>query len=133
LRAWHGNLISGGPQNSRGGAAGEIALGFLRFVFRSLSVLALAVAVIMAVLDATRSVAAGNLVTTPLGESWFSVSPATLNLAQAVTQRYLSPAIWDPYMIWVLTMPGFAVMAALSFLLYLPGRRWRRDPVFANE
>lgn len=108
-------------------------MGFLRFLFRSISVLALAVAVIMAVLDATRSIAAGVLVTTPLGESWFSTSPSTLNLAETLAQRYLFPSIWDPFMIWVLTKPGFAVMAALSLLLYLPGRRWRRDPVFANE
>ena len=101
-------------------------LGLIRFVFRLAALLVLAVAVIMAVLDATRSIAAGALVLTPLGQSWFSVSPGTLNLAQALIQRYLAPEIWDPFMIWVLTLPGFAVMTALAFLLYLPGRRWRR-------
>ena len=102
-------------------------LALIRFLFRLASLLVLAVAVIMAVLDATRSIAASELVLTPLGQSWFSVSPGTLNLAQAVIQRHLAPQIWDPFMIWVLTMPGFAVMAVLSFLLYLPGHRWRRQ------
>ncbi len=100
-------------------------MGAIRFIFRLASVLVLAAGVIMAVLDATRSIAASELVLTPLGQSWFAVSPGTLNLTQAIIQRHLAPQIWDPAMIWVLTMPGFAVMAVLAFLLYLPGRRWR--------
>ena len=66
----------------------------IRFIFRLLATLALAIAVIMAVLDATRSIAADALVLTPLGTSWYLVSPETLNLAQALTQRYLLPQIW---------------------------------------
>ena len=43
-----------------------------RFLFRLLASLALAVAVIMAVLDVTRTIAASHLVLTPLGASWVS-------------------------------------------------------------
>ena len=53
----------------------------------------------MAVIDATRSIAADALTFTPLGESWYAVSPDTLNLAQAVIQRYTFPFIWDPVII----------------------------------
>ena len=41
----------------------------IRFVFRVLALFALAVAVVMAVLDATRSIGASRLMLTPLGES----------------------------------------------------------------
>ena len=68
----------------------------IRFLFRFLATVSLAVAVIMAVLDATRTVAAGSLVTTPLGTSWLAVSPATLESAQAAVETWLHPALWDP-------------------------------------
>ncbi|EKF19965.1 hypothetical protein [Nitratireductor pacificus] len=97
-----------------------------RWLFRVLAMVALAVAVIMAVIDATRSIAASALTFTPLGESWYSVSPDTLNLSQAVVQRYTSPVLWDPVAIFILTLPGWLVFAALSLLFYAIGRPGRR-------
>ncbi|MEZ5810145.1 MAG: hypothetical protein R3D45_01915 [Rhizobiaceae bacterium] len=98
----------------------------IRFALRLLSMIALCVAVIMAVLDGARSIAASAVTLKPLGVSWYETSPDTLNLAQAVVQRYLSPVIWDPFMIWVLNQPGFAVMAILSLLFYLLGYKRKR-------
>ncbi|RST87753.1 hypothetical protein EJC49_03850 [Aquibium carbonis] len=95
----------------------------IRFFFRFLSVVSLAVAVILAVIDATRSIAASELVLTPLGTSWFAVSPETLNLAQAVVQRHVFPALWDPILVTILTLPGFVVFLALALLFYMIGRR----------
>lgn len=94
-----------------------------RFLLRVLATFALAVAVIMAVLDASRSVAASAIVLTPLGSSWYAVSPATLNLAQAAIQRNVHPALWDPVAVFVLTLPGFAVFGVLALVLYAAGRR----------
>lgn len=99
----------------------------IRFVFRLLAMAALCVAVILAVLDGARSVAASEIVMTPLGKSWFAASPETLNLAQALVQRYLLPAIWDPFIIWVLNQPGFLVMGLLAALLYIIGYKPRRQ------
>jgi hypothetical protein len=98
----------------------------IRFLFRLLALFSLAVAVILAVIDATNSVAAGVLVASPLGQSWYSVSPSTLNLAQAVIQRYTLPVVWDPVMIWILTLPGFVVFAALALIFYIIGHKPRR-------
>lgn len=98
----------------------------IRFLFRLLATVSLAVAVIMAVLDATRTVAAGSLVTTPLGASWLEVSPATLESARAAVETWLHPALWDPVAVSVLELPGFAVFALIAFLLYAVGRRRRR-------
>lgn len=98
----------------------------IRFLFRMFALFFLAVAVILAVIDATHSVAAGSLVASPLGQSWYSVSPSTLNLAQAVVQRYTLPFVWDPVMIWILTFPGFAVFAALALVFYIIGHKPRR-------
>jgi len=101
----------------------------IRFFFRFLATVSLAVAVVMAVLDATRTVAAGNFVLTPLGTSWMSVSPETLEKAQdSIAALY--PLLWDPVAVFVLKLPGFVVFALLAFLLYVIGRRPARrlDP-----
>jgi hypothetical protein len=95
----------------------------IRALFRLLSMIALAVAVIMAVLDATRSIAAETLVLTPLASSWASVSPSTLeSLRQSMTQS-LPPILWDPIMKTLLAQPGFVIFAALALLLAMIGRR----------
>lgn len=101
----------------------------IRFLFRLLATLLLAIAVVMAVIDATRSVAAGQLVMTPLGASWLAVSPDTLERAQAAIAG-IHPGLWDPLMLAVLTAPGFAVFAVLALFLYAIGRRPARrlDP-----
>lgn len=95
-------------------------------LLRLLSMITLAVAVIMAVLDATRSIAAETIVWTPLGESWAAVSPSTLaGLEDAVVQG-LPPFVWDPVVTGLLALPGFAVALALSLLLGFAGRRRMR-------
>jgi hypothetical protein len=48
------------------------------------------------------------------GEAWFSLSPTSLNLMQAVTQRYVSPELWDPTIISVLKLPLVAITGLLS-------------------
>ena len=98
----------------------------LRMLFRLLATLALAVAVIMAVLDATRTIAAEQLVLTPLATSWMTVSPDTLETVRSFVQDRLHPLFWDPVLVELLSLPGFIVFAALAFLLHAIGRRPRR-------
>ncbi len=106
----------------------------IRFIFRALALLVLAVAVVMAVMDATRSIGASELMMTALGESWFSWSPQTLNIAQAAIQRYTLPVLWDPVMIWILTLPGFVVFCGLALLFYIIGRKpSKRTGRFASD
>ena len=105
----------------------------IRFLFRFLATISLAVAVVMAVIDSTRTVAANDWVMTPLGASWMAVSPDTLDKAEN-TLAAIHPALWDPIMLFVLKAPGFAVFAVLALLLYAFGRRPARrlDP-FAHR
>ena len=97
-----------------------------RFLFRLMATFALAVAVIMAVLDVTRTIAASTLVLTPLGASWVSASPATLDAMQAFIIANAHPLVWNPVMIFILDQPGFAVFGVLALLLYAIGRRPER-------
>jgi hypothetical protein len=106
----------------------------LRFLFRFLSTVSLAIAVVMAVLDATRSIAASALVMTPLGSSWLTVSPETMAAAQKFTETTLHPLLWDPVAVGILQLPGFVVFGVLALILYAIGyRQERRSVGFAIE
>lgn len=48
------------------------------------------------------------------GEIWFSLSPGSLNLMQAVTQRYVSPDLWDPTIVAVLKLPAILSLGLLA-------------------
>ena len=98
----------------------------IRFLFRLLATFALAVAVIMAVLDVTRTIATSGLVLTPLGVSWAGVSPGTLDAAQALITQHAHPLVWNPVVVFILGQPGFVVFGVLAFLLYAIGRKPER-------
>jgi len=65
-----------------------------------------------------------------LGQLWFDLSAGSLNLVQAVVQRYLHPALWDPVITSVLFLWAWAVFVVLGvvFLVLFRRRngRWRR-------
>ncbi|GAA4126926.1 hypothetical protein ACFFTN_02895 [Aminobacter aganoensis] len=104
----------------------------IRFVFRLAAAIALSVAVIMAVLDATRTVAVSRLVMTPLDTSWQTASPSTLAATETFVRDKTGPVLWDAAIVPVLNLPGFAVFAVLAFLLYAIGHR-RRPGRFTAE
>jgi hypothetical protein len=97
-----------------------------RFLFRLMATFALAIAVIMAVLDVTRTIAASRLVLTSLGESWRGVSPSTLQQVQSFIMEHAHQLVWNPVMVFILGQPGFVVFGVLAFLLYAIGHRPER-------
>src|SRR6202040_195981 len=64
-----------------------------------------------------------------LGQLWFDLDRSSLNLVQAVVQRYIHPFLWDPIIVTILLCWAFAVLMVLGLLiLALSGRRARRRP-----
>jgi hypothetical protein len=102
----------------------------IRFLFRLLSTLALSIAVILAVLDATRSVAASALVVTPLSASWQGASPASFAALRGWVESSAGTGVWTHGLSAALALPGFVVFAILAFVLYALGRR--RVPRFTR-
>ncbi len=94
----------------------------IRFFFRLFAILALAGAVVMAVLDATRTVANGALVFTPLGESWSASFPGSLISVQKFLENQ-ALWLWDPALVTALRLPGFVVLALLAFVFYAIGHK----------
>jgi hypothetical protein len=61
-----------------------------------------------------------------LGQLWYALDPGSLNLLQAVTQRYVAAALWDNGIVWLLLQPAFVVALVLGILLVLTTRPRRR-------
>ena len=72
--------------------------------------------------DAMGAIDAGHLSLTPLGKVWFDLDPSSLNLSQAIIQRYTLPEIWDPAIVTILNWPAIFVFAALGvFFIIVAG------------
>ena len=70
----------------------------------------------------------------PAGQIWFSIHNASLNLMQAVIQRYIHPALWDSVVVPWLLLPGWRALAIIVIglavvgaLLLIAVRRRRRS------
>jgi hypothetical protein len=55
------------------------------------------------------------------GELWYRLSPGTLNLTQAVTQRYVLPELWDSVLLTVLLWPAALVLGVPGLVLLALG------------
>lgn len=97
-----------------------------RFLLRFMAVICLAVAVMFAVVDATRSLGVSKLVLTPLEVSWRQFFPDTLDPFSSWFAQAVHPYLNDQALATFLTLPTFAVFAILSALFYAAGYRKKR-------
>ena len=109
----------------------EGAMNKVKIVGRIVGWLFLALAVVAAGAEAVASLQAGEGLPMEMGQVWYNLDPGSINLMQAVTQRYLHPAIWDPGVIEVLLWPAWFVALIPASLLLLLCRRPRRRRSFS--
>ena len=100
--------------------------------FRFLAALFLLIAVIAAVYDGTRTLAADQLVTTSLLEHWSTLAPSLLNTLQSAVKRATHPLVWDLGLGQLLLLPATLFFAAIGAAFAYAGRRRRGVNVFAN-
>ena len=62
-----------------------------------------------------------------LGQLWYELNRSSLNLVQAVTQRYIHPFLWDPIIVSLLLSWAFAILMVLGLLLLVVFRRRARE------
>jgi hypothetical protein len=58
-----------------------------------------------------------------LGQLWYDLNRSSLNLVQAVVQRYIHPFLWDPIIVSILLFWAFAVLMVFGALLLIVFRR----------
>lgn len=70
---------------------------------------------------------AGEWRIVPAGEIWFTLHTASLNLVQAIVQRYLHPFLWDPVIAGFLQWPLWASFGGpgIALLTIFGSRRAR--------
>jgi hypothetical protein len=98
----------------------------VRFVLRFLSLLFLAAAVIVGIIDSIQSVAGETIALTPLGAALFSINPAILAAAESYFRAHISSAVWDTAVEWMLLQPAFLIFLIVSLLFWLLA--YKRQP-----
>ena len=104
----------------------------MRLILRILGTWLLGMAVILLVIDGTRSLAASALVTSSLGDTWNAISATSLEQTRAfIDTRFFGPVL-DPVLGLLLDWPGFAVLGVPGILLAVAGRS-RRSRLFVRQ
>ena len=79
-------------------------------VGRAIGWLLIALAIAVAGHEAILSLEAGGYRPFAFGELWSKIDTASLNLLQAVIQRYVWPWLWDGVIVQVLLLPAWVVL-----------------------
>ena len=102
-------------------------------VLRSFGVWFLLLAMVAAVVDATKSLAGGGqLVVTSLAEQWAALSPTSLAAAKAAVETHVGPFLWTPAITTILELPTWLVFGLLGIALYRLGRKRHPVEVYIN-
>ena len=103
----------------------------IALLFRVTGLLLLVGAVAAAVVDGAKSIAASELILTPLSETWLILDQPSFAAFQGFVRTSLEPMlgpwIWDPALSWVLAQPSWAVLAIVAALLVLLGSRQKTN------
>ena len=104
----------------------------MRLLLRVLGTWLIGMALILLIIDGTRSLGASALVWTPLHDTWASIHPDSLAaVREFVATRFFGPVL-GPVLEGILGLPGFIVLAVPGVLLALMGRS-RRTRVFVRQ
>ena len=101
-------------------------------ILRVLGVWSLVLAMVVLTIDGTKSLASGDAqwVMTPLGEHWFKLDAPSLNLSQAVIERYVHPFLWEPLIVSLLQVPTWMFFGLLGLVLIRIGSKRRRINIY---
>jgi hypothetical protein len=106
----------------------------IRLFFRFIALLSLAGAVVAAVVDSSRSIAASTLSLTSFGEVWSGFAPDSLGKLHELGPQYLGASTWSFVSDFVLAMPAVAILMAFAILFYAIGyKRQSRYGRFASN
>jgi len=104
----------------------------MRLVLRILGTWLLGLAVILLIIDGTKSLGADTIVTTSLGDTWTSISePSLMAVRNFIDTRFFGPVL-EPILGALLSFPGFAVLGIPGILLAFAGRS-RRSRRFVKQ
>jgi hypothetical protein len=104
----------------------------MRLLLRIVGTVMIAFAVILVIIDGTKSLGANGLVITPLGEAWASIHAASLAAVKDFIATRMFGAALGPLVTALLALPGWAVVGVPGLLLAWAGRS-RRVRLFVRQ
>lgn len=99
----------------------------MRLILRIAGTWLIGLALVLLVVDGTRSLAANGLVFTSLAELWVQVHPPSLDTVESFFESRFFAALLDAALKAVLDYPAFAVFGLPGIVLALAGRAPRRE------
>ncbi len=104
----------------------------MRLLLRLIGTWLIGLAVILLIIDGTRSLAASTLVMTPLAETWATLHAESLiGMREFIATRFFGPVL-DSIVLGILGLPGWLVLAVPGVLIAWLGRT-RRARVFVRQ
>jgi len=104
----------------------------MRLLLRVFGTILIACALILVIVDGTRSLAANNLVLTPLAQTWSEMHAASFAGLQEFLDTRLFGPLLKPVVSLILGLPGAAVLGIPGLLLAWAGRS-RREKLFVRQ
>jgi hypothetical protein len=99
----------------------------MRLILRILGTWLLGLAVILLIIDGTKSLGANALVLTGLGDTWTALGAQSLETVRGFfNSRFFGPVL-NPLLTALLGCPGFVVLAVPGILLIVLGRARHRS------
>ena len=95
----------------------------IRFLLRTIAFVAFAIAVMFAVIDATRSIGVSAFVFTPFVESFELTAPLLLENLRTWLADNAPDFVSSGALATILASPTFAVFTVVAFLFYAIGRK----------
>lgn len=104
----------------------------MRLLLRVLGTLLIAVALILVIIDGTKSLAASGFVYTPLEAVWTQVHAQSLAaIREFLGSRLFGPAL-ETVVTWIVGLPAWGVIGVPGILLAWAGRS-RRTRIFLRQ
>lgn len=104
---------------------GQVKAGQMRLISRVIGTWLLGAAIVLVVIDGTRSLGSDTLVITSLGTDWRALNAQSLLGVNAFLAGRLSAPVLLPVLEWVLTLPGFVVLGLPGVAFLVAGRAKR--------
>ena len=107
----------------------------MRRIVLFLGVLFAIAALAVLAMDLAGMVEGSGFAAVPAGQLWYDIGPGSLNLTQAVIERYIWVPLWDPALLTILQWPATLVLAIPGVVLLALALRLRRrrEPEDAEE
>ena len=104
----------------------------MRLLLRVLGTLLIACAVILLIIDGTKSLGANALVFTSMADTWLGIHPQSLEAVKQFFETRLFGPLLETVVTGLLGIPGWAAIGVPGLLLAWAGRS-RRERVFLRQ